>query len=418
MPKPIQFGANALIYCVGDNADKVFVLQQGKVWLTYTDIETGEETSDVVGPGEFFGVKPVLGQFPCEENAITKESCTVLAFTPSEFELLLLSNDRIVMKMLKVFSEQLRRVHTRISNITNTRYVKPDYGLYEIGEKYVKRNRFSHAKYIFQRYLELYPDEENSEDVKEYLNTLKNTSLINDQSRNYAGTIPKEKSVSDDSLQVDTDLLSRFSRSFKAGEIIFSEYEPGNTFYLIQSGYVKLTKNAGQHERTLDILSQSEIFGEMAILDDSSRTASAIAMNDVTVLEFTGRNFEILMQGYPQIAIKLLKVFAKRIHHSKRRFMILTLPDSQAKVADVFLMLDDTRNTAKNVPNEKTLDYSREFHTSIEDIAHWAGLSVGETKEVLDYYVTQRRLVIYQGRVVVKNINDFSRLVTSRRNHD
>jgi len=415
MPKPVQFGANALIYCTGDSADKVFVLQQGKVWLTYTDIETGEETSDVVGPGEFFGVKPVLGQFPCDENAITKESCVVLVFTPSEFELLLLSNGRIVMKMLKVFSEQLRRVHTRISNITNTRYVKPDYGLFEIGEKYMKSNRHSHTRYIFKRYLELYPEGENSEEVKTHIRNLENVST-GDQSRNYIGTIPKGKSSAvDNNIQLDTDLLARFSRQFKPGEIIFSEYEPGNTFYLIQTGFVKLTKNAGQNERTLDILRQSEIFGEMAILENSPRIATAMAVSDVTVLEFTGKNFEVLMQGYPQIAIKLLKVFSTRILHSKRRFMILTLPDAQAKVADVFLMLDETRGTAAK---EKASDYSREFHVALDDIAHWAGLSIMETKDVLDYYAIQRRLVVYQDRVVVKNINDFSRLVASRRSHD
>jgi len=416
MPKQIQFGANALIYCTGDKANRVFVLQQGRIWLQYTDIETGEETSEIVGPGEFFGVKPALGNFLYDENALTKESCTVLVFTVSEFELMLASNSRIIMKMLKVFSEQLRLVHTRISNITNTRYVKPDYGLFEIGEKYMKRRCYSHAKYIFKQYLKLYPEGENLEEVKEYLRTLENNSMGNDQSYASIGTVPKDKSATDEGgLQIDTDFLAKYFRHFKPGEIIFSEYEPGSTFYLIQSGHVKLTKNAGQHERTLDILNSKEIFGEMAILDSTPRTASAIAMDEVTVLELTGKNFETMMQGYPQIAMKLLKVFSKRINHSKRRFMILTLPDPQAKVADVFLMLDATMGT---VSNEKALDYSREFNVTIEDIAHWAGLSAMETKGVLEYYITQRRLTLYQNRMVVKNIKDFSRLVASRRNRD
>jgi len=416
MPKQIQFGANALIYCVGDKASKIFVLQQGRIWLQYTDIETGEETSNVVDPGEFFGVKPALGQFPYDENATAKERCTVLAFTVPEFELMLLSNSRIIMKMLKVFSEQLRCVHTRISNITNTQYVKSDYGLFEIGEKYMKRQCYSHAKYIFKRYLELYPEGENSEDVKKHLRALANASMSNDQSYASVGSVPKDKSTMDEgSLQIDNDFLAKFFRSFKPSEIIFSEYEPGNTFYLIQSGHVKLTKNAGQHERTLDILHSKEIFGEMAILDSTPRTASAIAMDEVTVLELTGKNFEVMMQGYPQIAIKLLKVFSTRIFHSKRRFMILTLPDPQAKVADVFLMLDATMG---GTPSEKSLDYSREFHVTTEDIAHWAGLSTIEAKEVLEYYITQRRLTLYQNRMVVKNIKDFSRLVASRRSRD
>ena len=46
--------------------------------------------------------------------------------------------------------------------------------------------------------------------------------------------------------------------------------------------------------------------------------------------------------GNPQIALKLLKLFTKRIYDQKRRFMILTLEDEQARVADVFLMLNET----------------------------------------------------------------------------
>ena len=416
MAKPIQYGTNALIYCAGDKADKIFLLKQGRIWLTYVDIETGEATSDLVEPGEFFGIKPVLGRFLREENALAKENAVLWVFTPSEFELLLLSNDRLVIKMLKVFSDQLRRVHSRISSITKTQYVKPDYGLFEIGEKYMKRMRYSQAKYIFNRYLALYPEEENSEEARGHLRTLEKTSMSDDQSRISVGTVPKVPApIDDDDLygDVDTDVLAKFSRTFKPGEIIFSEYEPGNTFYFIQYGDVKVVKNTGQNEHTLDILHKSEIFGEMAILDKSPRTASAIAINAVTLLEFTGENFEILMRSYPQIAIKLLRVFSRRIHNAKRRVMILTLPDSQTKVADVFLMLDETGNTT----GDKTGDYSREFKVTVEDIAHWAGLNMAEAKEVLDYYVIQRRISVYHDRMVVKNIKDFSRLVASKRNH-
>ncbi|MCL2190396.1 MAG: cyclic nucleotide-binding domain-containing protein [Treponema sp.] len=415
MPKSIQFGANALVYCTGDKADRIFLLQKGTIWLKYLDIETGEETSDVVEPGEFFGLKPVLGRFPREENALAKKAAVVLAFSLSEFELLLLSNDRIVMKMIKVFSGQLRRVHAHISSITKTQYVKPDYGLFEIGERYMKQGRHSQARYIFRRYLELYPGEENSEEAGDNLRTLGKSPGSDGPGNRPAGMAPPGESVIGDGvLQMDADFLAKFSRGFRPGEIIFSEFEPGNTFFLILSGDVKVVKNTGQYEKTLDVLRQPEIFGEMAILDKSPRTASAIAVNEVTLLEFTGENFEVLMRSHSQVSVKLLKVLAKRIHNAKRRAMILTLSDSHTKIADVFLMLDETMNAS----HDKTGDYSREFKIGVEDVAHWAGLNLVETKAVLDYYVTQRRISVYQNRMVVKNINDFSRLVASRRNYE
>ena len=62
MPKPLQYRAGSLIYFQGDPADKVFILQAGRVNLVYQDIETGQDVHDLVQPGEFFGVKSALGR--------------------------------------------------------------------------------------------------------------------------------------------------------------------------------------------------------------------------------------------------------------------------------------------------------------------------------------------------------------------
>jgi len=210
-------------------------------------------------------------------------------------------------------------------------------------------------------------------------------------------------------MAMDLSAFSRFTRTFQPGEMIFSEFEPGDTFYLIQSGRVQLIKIIGDIERTLDILQPSEMFGEMAILENSPRSATAIALDVVKVLEFNSQNFEILMMGNPQIALKLLKMFCKRIYDSKRRFMILTLPDPQAKIADVFLMLDET------LPDIDKSTERREFKISVDGVAHWAGMSVSETTTTLNHFVTQRRVEMFPDRIAVKNINDFSRFVNSRR---
>jgi CRP-like cAMP-binding protein len=207
----------------------------------------------------------------------------------------------------------------------------------------------------------------------------------------------------------DLGAFARFARTFQKGEMIFSEYEPGDTFYLIQSGRVELVKVIGDVEKTLAILQPSEMFGEMAILDNSPRTATAIALDKVTALEFNRRNFEALMLGNPSVALKLLRMFSKRFYEAKRRLMILTLREPQARIADVFLMLDETHADL----DRKT--EIREFDATPEDIAHWAGLSIGETRDALNHFANQRRLEISSGKIIVKNLNDFARFVSSRR---
>ena len=208
---------------------------------------------------------------------------------------------------------------------------------------------------------------------------------------------------------MDMAAFGRFAKIFQPGEMIFSEFEPGDNFYLIQSGRVQLVKLIGDVEKTLDILQPSEMFGEMAILENSPRSATAVAVDTVKVLEFNSQNFEILMMGNPQIALKLLRMFAKRIYDSKRRFMILTLEEPQAKIADVFLMLDESQ------PDMDKSTERREFKTNVDAVAHWAGMPINETRDVLNHFANQRRVEIYPDKIVVKNINDFMRFVNSRR---
>jgi len=158
MPKPFQYRSGSVIYFQGDAADKIFILQSGKVNLSYQDTESGEDIHDLVQPGEFFGVKSALGRYPREENAIALQDASTMAFTVPEFETLAQANTRIIMKMLKVFSNQLRRIHHQVSNLLEkTEEISPELGLFNVGEYYLKNRRFFQAKYVFSRYLTYFP---------------------------------------------------------------------------------------------------------------------------------------------------------------------------------------------------------------------------------------------------------------------
>ena len=210
---------------------------------------------------------------------------------------------------------------------------------------------------------------------------------------------------------IDLSMFGRFSKTFRKGDIIFCEYEPGDNFYLIQSGRVQIVRIIGDLEKNIDILNPAEVFGEMAILEEAPRSATAIALDDVKALEFNRENFEVLMMGNPQIAMKLLKLFVKRIYDQKRRFMILTLDDIEAKVADVFLMLAE--NQGIDTSSVDAID----FKTTVDDMSHWAGIPPGQCREVLNHFVAQRRIELHPDRIVVKNINGLALFVNSRRKH-
>ena len=157
-PKAVNYKANSIVYFRGDVNEKVFVLKSGRVVLKYNDIETGQEMQDLIQTGEFFGVKSALGKYPREETAVVLHDSSMVTFSVPEFEQVALKTPRIIMKMLQVFSTQLRRIHKQVRNLLSTgEQVSPEVGLFKIGEYYVKRKRYSEAHYAFQRYLTYYP---------------------------------------------------------------------------------------------------------------------------------------------------------------------------------------------------------------------------------------------------------------------
>jgi len=163
MAKPLQYKTGSVIYFQGDPADKVFILQSGKVHLTHQDIETGQDVHDLVQQGEFFGVKSALGRYAREENAMAIQDTVIMAFTVPEFESLALANSRIIVKMLKVFSNQLRKIHKQVSSLMEKEdQQNPEAGLFHVGEFYLKNKNFSQARYVFSRYLTFYPSGRNA----------------------------------------------------------------------------------------------------------------------------------------------------------------------------------------------------------------------------------------------------------------
>jgi CRP-like cAMP-binding protein len=176
MPKALQYRSGSVIYFQGDAADRIFILQSGKVNLNYTDIENGQDVHDLVQPGEFFGVKSALGRYPREETALVLQDSAVVGFTVPEFEQMAATNIRIVMKMLKVFSNQLRRIHKQVSNLLEKEeQLSPEIGLFKVGEYYLKNRQYAQAKYVFGRYLTYYPAGKVAAQAAKYVESAENS---------------------------------------------------------------------------------------------------------------------------------------------------------------------------------------------------------------------------------------------------
>jgi CRP-like cAMP-binding protein len=248
MPKTLPFRSGSVIYFQGDAADKIFILQTGQVNLVYQDIETGDDIHEFVQPGEFFGVKSTLGRYPREENAIALQDTTVMAFSASEFESLAMSNTRIIVKMLKIFSSQLRRIHQQVSSLLEKKeQLDPELGLFSIGEYYINNKQYSQAKYVFNQYLMYYPMGRNADRARKNLelaelytgNIPSSRSSVSRTAPPQEAAEPEVENLSDITISYNNAMDRMFQGKYQQAYIAFSKIvqSDADLGYIIKSSY-------------------------------------------------------------------------------------------------------------------------------------------------------------------------------------
>ena len=159
------YKAGSIVYFTGDTSDRVYILKQGQAQSIFLSEETGYETRELINIGEFFGVKSILGTYPQEDTVQCLTDCVVIIITYEEFESLIEKNKPIIIKMLKVFSTQLRRINKRVRELVENDISEGTIdtleGLYSIGEFYFKNKKYRNALYAYKRYIQ-YADEDSS----------------------------------------------------------------------------------------------------------------------------------------------------------------------------------------------------------------------------------------------------------------
>src|SRR5207245_4486858 len=83
--------------------------------------------------------------------------------------------------------------------------------------------------------------------------------------------------------------------------------------YIIQSGTVELLKEIGGSTRVLSTLEKGDFFGEMSVLEDLPRTASARAKTDVELVKINGAMFDTMLKSNTEIAVRMMRKLSRRL---------------------------------------------------------------------------------------------------------
>lgn len=99
-----------------------------------------------------------------------------------------------------------------------------------------------------------------------------------------------------------------------AGQTIFSLGDAGNTMYIVKSGEVELFLRDEDDERvTLEFVQPGQIFGELSLLDDEPRSASAVAVRNTDLYVVDRHDLQMLVKAHPHSALDMLAMLGKRI---------------------------------------------------------------------------------------------------------
>ncbi len=358
-------------------SNEFYIIRQGKVAETRSASMLEGDKETILGVGDFFGVISCMSRRPRIETVQAIEDTSTIVVRREQFGALIQKNAPIAMKILRYFGKQLRYYDSVLTKLTLRSSLEEDPNhLFDLGEYFYLNQMFNQAAYAYAHYIKFCPDGGYIPQAKQKLAKINPNPEI---------LLPKKDG---------------FYSIYNDGQVIFLEHEPGNELYIIQEGKVKITKFVNNSEVLLAVLKKGDIFGEMSLLDNKPRSASAIAFGQVKVMAINKTNFEPTVQAHPEIATRIIELLSERIWLIYRQLANLLLKDPIHRIYDaLYTQLQKARvNFAPKV------QYQFDFGT--DELMKFLGLSKQEWSMHLKKFLDlEKSVTIVDGKILCKDVS-------------
>jgi CRP-like cAMP-binding protein len=195
----------------------------------------------------------------------------------------------------------------------------------------------------------------------------------------------------------DDKLYERFGREFTTGHVLFRDGEAGKEMFVIQSGKVRIHKTVRDVDKTLAVLGAGEFFGEMSILNNKPRSASATVEEPARLLVIDPKTFEAMVRGNAEIAIRLIKKLATRLQETDDQIENLLLRDHNSRVVHFLshIAIKQGQQTADGL----------QLEISLKEIALKIGLEIDPVNEVMNKLIRARLVKLTETGLVIQDVN-------------
>jgi CRP-like cAMP-binding protein len=375
----VNFKKDSYIIVEGkQNADRFFIIRQGKVRISKEVEVVEEEGGNILGPGDFFGVVATMSGHSHIETAQALTDVTLISVQKDQYVQLIQNNTPVAMKIILQFSKRMRFLDEALTRLTlkNTADNDPSH-LFKVAEYYAKQSQFNQAYFAYHQYIKYCPTGQNVQLARERMVKI----------------APYAKAVY---LDKKTD---EFTRTYPKDTMIFSEGQPGDELYIIQKGSVKIVKIVDNNEVLLAVLKQGDIFGEMALLESKPRSANAIAYEDCTVLAVNKENFERMVGSQPQIISRLTQLLAERIWFIYKQLANTLITDPLGRMYDALLIqLEKNRIPLGNSPH--TFDFGP------KELINMVGLPTAEGTLVIRKLLENSKIRVVDNKIALTDVSE------------
>lgn len=160
------------------------------------------------------------------------------------------------------------------------------------------------------------------------------------------------------SKELDNILALSAEFSYTNGQIIFQKGDPGDSLLAVLEGEISITANSEEgKEIILNSIPQGEMFGEIACIDGSERSATATAMGSCTLLAIQRSDFIPFLKTNPDIAIELLKALCVKLRDTSNRVETVSLLSVPVRLARFLLKVSE--KIAQQTENGLFLDWKK-----------------------------------------------------------
>lgn len=366
----VNFRKGSYILVEGKNdSDKFYIIKTGNV-KCFKMNDPNNISTKTLGPGDFVGVIPCMSGHSQIENVVALTDVSCISVRKDQYSELIEKNTSVALKIIRTFAHRVRSMNEQLTQLAlNSISIDSPEHIFDVAEYYDRVRRTDIAAYAYNSYLRECPQGIKAFEAASRLNMLRS-------------------SVVAQPFTAHSELV----RSYKKDTMIFSESQSGSDMFIIQDGVVSISKVVDGNEVTLAMLKRGDMFGEMALLENKPRSASAIAHEDCRLMVVNRQNFDQMVGTQPQLISRLTTMLSERLWSMYRHLDNACLRDYQHKMIDM-LALQLEKNRKYSGPYQSDI--------SVMDLATMCVIPQHHLYTVTSEFQSNGRIKIVNGKIYV-----------------